>query len=468
MKRIWLVLVLLTVVPRAHAQTAGKLVAAPDIIPPATKEMQHPEFWVSRIAQPDRVILTPEQIDRFNRKNRTRSLVRKNVHGDTVVIDSVLANGNFSGVSFHLSDPLLLRNSSGVKLSAQLSNARDYLLSTDLWDRRQIPFSAAEKHELIEEMNPDRVPRSVRPRHGLVVRHTLNRFIPTHRSAYGAQYQWLDMFQTATLETGMPVAVLHSSRSGEWLYVKSNYSTGWIPAANVATGSTDRIREISDPHDFVVAITPVVPVYADPEGDNWITSILLGERLQLDEKTGSALRVTVPVRNPDGTLGTASGWIRDREGVSEGYQPYTQRNVITTFFRLLNRPYGWGGTEHEYDCVGAVRAVYLTFGIFMPRWTTYELYHTDHVTAFPADTPVEEKYRFLDACEPGITVCGFDWHVVLYLGKVDGTHFIIHQNGYSYHDAAGTEYRVGRVSVNHTELEGGADIRRWTEMSVFK
>ncbi len=84
----------------------------------------------------------------------------------------------------------------------------------------------------------------------------------------------------------------------------------------------------------------------------------------------------------------------------------------------------------------------------------FELYYTDHVTSFPADTPIGEKYRLLDACEPGITVCGFNWHVVLYPGKVDTTHYVIHQNGYSYHGSDGTEYRVGRVSVNHTELEG--------------
>jgi hypothetical protein len=194
----------------------------------------------------------------------------------------------------------------------------------------------------------------------------------------------------------------------------------------------------------------------------------MGERLEMETHKDSALRVSVPIRKPDGTLGAVRGWMKEDAGVHVGYQQYTQRNVITTFFRLLNRPYGWGGTDHERDCVGTIRSVYRTFGIFMPRWTTFELYHTDHVIAFPADTPIEEKYRLLETCEPGITVCGFNWHVTLYLGKVDQTHYIIHQNGYSYHDENGTELRVGRVSVNHTELEGGADISNWTELSVFK
>ena len=39
-------------------------------------------------------------------------------------------------------------------------------------------------------------------------------------------------------------------------------------------------------------------------------------------------------------------------------------------------------------------------------------------------------------------------------GKPDYT---IHQNGYSYQDKDGTELRIGRVSVNYTDIEGGGD-----------
>ena len=194
----------------------------------------------------------------------------------------------------------------------------------------------------------------------------------------------------------------------------------------------------------------------------------MGARLRLVDTSKGGYWVQIPYRREDGSLESANGWIKPDADVSVGFQPFTQRNVITTAFKLLNRPYGWGGTNHERDCVGTIRAVYRTFGICMPRWTVFELYSTDHVTIFPKDTPKEVKYRYLDTCPPGITVCGFDWHVVLYLGKVDGIHYIIHQNGYSYHEADGTEVRVGRVSVNHTELEGGADINNWTELSVFK
>ena len=469
MKSFISIILFFTAAHCASAQTPPKLLAAPDIIPPATAEMQNPDFWISKIQNPDRVIMTPDEIVRFNQKNRTRSLVRKDIRGNTVTIDSVIAGGPpFTGIYFHLSDPLAIAEYPGSAIAKHIADVGDYVLKADLWDRRQITFPERTRHELIAEMNAGGVPGVIRPRYGMLVRHTLNRLVPTSEKVYRGQFQWLDGFQNATLETGMPVAVLHASKSGDWLLIRSEYSLGWVPAANVALGSPAAIRAASSPKNFVVGTVHKIPVYADRTCETWLTDIYMGERLELAAKTSSSFRVTVPVRRPDGTLGSAPGWLRGDAGVSVGWQSYTQRNVIATFFRLLGRPYGWGGTDHERDCVGAVRSVYRTFGIFMPRWTVFELYSTDHVTSFPADTPLEEKYRLLDACEPGITVCGFNWHVVLYLGKVDGIHYIIHQNGYSYHDAEGTEYRVGRVSVNHTELEGGADIKRWTELSVFK
>jgi hypothetical protein len=142
--------------------------------------------------------------------------------------------------------------------------------------------------------------------------------------------------------------------------------------------------------------------------------------------------------------------------------------VINTIFRLLNRPYGWADSDHERDCCGTIRVVLKTFGIFTPRWTIHELHSTDHVAVFSKDTPTTVKYEYLGACEPGITVCGFSGHIVMYLGKVDGVSYVIHQNGYSYYNNEGTEIRVGRVTVNDTELEGGSKIDYWTEISTFK
>ena len=87
---------------------------------------------------------------------------------------------------------------------------------------------------------------------------------------------------------------------------------------------------------------------------------------------------------------------------------------------------------------------------------------------FPRDTPKEKKYELLDGCEPGICLVGDGGHISMYLGEVDGRHYVIHQSGYSYTDENGDRLNVKRVNVNDTELEGGSNIEKWTEITTLK
>jgi hypothetical protein len=452
-----------------YAQAQKKLIASPLIVPPATSEMQNPDFWISRInGDPDKVIMNREQIREFNRENIARGLERKDINSVSHKIEDVILEGNFCGIHFRLEDPLAIQSMTGDSLKVWFNKTREFLRTGNFWDRRLVQYPDAAKQELLDAMNEDAIPSIVKPRYGILVRNTYNKVVPTNERVYTQQFGWLDMFQNADLDEGMPVAILHESKNGDWFFIKSEYAFGWVSVDNVAVSSVSEIRKLAEPKDFIVALSHKVPVYADREFKTWIVDLYQGSRLLLVNKSASGYKVKVPFRQADGSLKGVEGWVKPGADVNIGFQKYTQRNVITTIFKLLNRPYGWVGTDHERDCVGALKSVFRTFGIYVPRWTTYELYYSGHVTSFPADTPKEVKYKYLDQCEPGITVCGFNWHVLLYLGEVDGVHYVIHQNGYSYHDPEGNELRVGRVSVNHTELEGGADITRWTELSVYK
>ena len=103
---IFSVSVMVFIAITVHAQENQKLLAAPDIIPPATEAMQSPGFWISRLdGDPDKVIMTPEQVMEFNRKNCVRPLERNDVNGETVSVEKELSGGVFTGISFHLTSP---------------------------------------------------------------------------------------------------------------------------------------------------------------------------------------------------------------------------------------------------------------------------------------------------------------------------------------------------------------------------
>jgi hypothetical protein len=446
------------------------VVAAPDVVPPATEEMQNPEYWVKRIGpDAEKVVMTPAQIQEFNKKNKARPLDTQDIDGNPYSIRRVVADKDIIGVQFYLEDPLTITTFPGDSLRVRLGMLRRYIEgSGSRWyDRRHLPLPAIRKQEMLDQFDEAAIPNTVQVRHGILVHHTMTRSAPTEQPAYGGQNGFNDALASASFETCMPVAILHQTKDGDWLYIKADGAFGWIPAIDVAEADIPAIRRLAEPKDFVVAIAHKVPVYADKACKMFLSDLYQGSKVPLVGKTTGGYQVHIPFRKADGKLETAVGWLRSDADITVGYQPYTQANVIRTMFRLLNRPYGWADSENDRDCCGSVRSVLKTFGIITPRWTTHELHYTDHVYAFPRNTPKEKKYEIVSKCEPGITMIGHGGHIIMYLGAVDGNHFVIHSNGYSYSDDT-TEYRIARVGITDTEIEGGNKVDSWTEISVFK
>ena len=445
-----------------------KTMEAPLILPNTTEEMLHPDFWINRLDNPDRVIMTPEQIAEMNRKNRSRPVVIDDIDGNPFSVEkTVLYKDHSIGAMYHTENPFEMTNFPGDSLRARFEHHKQ-LFSRNLYDRRHVKYSDYAKKIVIDRMNEEHIPQTIKPRYGIIVKRTLNRAMPMNEAAYPGENAWLDYMQSTGLETGMPVAVLHMSTDKDWYYVRSEISFGWVPALHIAFASPEAINNYVGSKDFIVAIDHKVPVYNDSGFNNFLTDFYLGAKLKMTGHSKDGYSVTVPVRFSDGSFGVVPGYVRPDAAVSIGFQPYTQRNIITTMFRLLNRPIGWADSDYERDCCGTVRAVHKTFGIISGRWVTYIIHATDHVYAFPVDTPIGRKYEILDSCEPGICVIGNDWHIMLYLGKVNGKYYVIQQNGLDYKAEDGTTMLVRRVCVNETESGPNFHAAMWTEISEIK
>ena len=443
-------------------------VEAPLILPNTTADMQHPDFWINLLDHPDRVILTRDQITEMNEKNRSRPVVIDDINGDPFSIERIVQRKGFSvGAMYHPVYPLDITRFPGDSLRARFAHHRD-LLNLELYDRRHVKYRDGVKREIIERTNESIIPDTISPRYGLLVKRTLNRAMPMNEAAYRGEKGWLDYIQSTGLETAMPVAVLHESADRDWYYVRSEISFGWVPATHVAFASRDGIEDYIHARNFIVAVDHRIPIYSDPAFTVFLTDFYMGARLRLVDKTGGGYTVDVPVRSADGSLDFIKGFIKPDAYVSIGYQPYTQRNIITTMFRVLNRPLGWADSDYERDCCGTIRAVHKTFGIISGRWVTHILHATDHVNAFPKETDKEVKYRILDSCEPGVCVIGNEWHIMMYLGKTAGKYYVIQQNGLDYKTDDGTVMQVRRVCVNETESGPAFNADFWTEISEIK
>ncbi len=434
---------------------------APKIVPGSTEEMQHPEFWISNIkGNPDRVFMTPEQIVELNGKNSTKSYKMKDINGKQYSVKSKN--------TILVEDPLSIKTFPGDSLRARLESRRNYLKSRTFYDFRKKKYNDDMKNDLYEMIDKDSIPDTIIPRYGIIVTHSNDRKFPTQKRAWTDPNGWINVFSTTSLDAAMPVAVLHTTRDRDWYYVRTEIAFGWIPAVNVAIGSAKELRNYVNAKDFIVACTYKVPVYSDKGTNDFLMDLYMGARVKLRKKTPDGYHVLVPFRRPDGSFDAVRGWVKPDARVSVGYQPFTQRNLINTAFTMLYHPWSGGDSYNERHCCGIIRAVLRTFGIITMNSTTLQLHASDHVIAFPEKTPKEVKYSYLEGHEPGICLMGSRQHVIMYLGKVAGRHFVIHSTGYDYNADDNTVMMVRRVNVNDTELDGGSNVDTWTYITELK
>jgi len=440
---------------------------APKVVPNTTQEMQSASFWIERLDDPDKVIMTPVQVEKINKRNRSLPPTIKDINGDDYSIARIIKSKLGIGLQFNVEQPLTMKSFPGDSLRALMGYHKKLLTGRTKYDLRQMKYDEDEINRLLGMMNESAIPSTVTPKYGILVKHTLNRAVPTMKPGFGSPRSWLDGFQSTAIDLGSPVAVLHASTDGDWLYVRSEISFGWVLAENVAIGSAKKIGKYLDTDKVLVSLDYNVPVYGDKKFETFTNYMMIGSYVKLKKATSSGYNVLMPIRKANGSFGTASAWVKPDAKVSNGFQPLTQANAISTMFNLLYRPYGWADSNTEFDCCGTIRVVLRTFGIKTGRWTSFELHATDNVIAFPRKTPKEKKYAILKSCEPGICIVGGAGHINMYLGEVDGSHYVIHQGGYSY-KVDDMTYHFRRVNVNDTELSGGSNIGGWTEITHIK
>jgi hypothetical protein len=152
------------------------------------------------------------------------------------------------------------------------------------------------KREIIGKMNMEAVPVSITPRYGIVVNHALVRQYPTPVPGYSDLRGRLDRFQLTDLCIGNPVAVLHRSTDGDYLFVECPLARGWIRAEDIAIGGRDSIRPLVEDTNFLMATADRVPVYGDPGFEHFARFFYFSATMPLIGHDAAGYRVKMPVR----------------------------------------------------------------------------------------------------------------------------------------------------------------------------
>ena len=411
---------------------AGKpvLYAAPSVLPNTTPAMNTAGFWISRHPDPDKVVLSSDEIQRFNQTIREELKLTK----DLAAWPSAI---------------------SGEELRATLQKTLDDLQARELKSLNGKKPSAAYWSGARQAMNLDAISNEIPRQYGLITRYADQRFLPLEEGLYAQAYdEDFDELQNSALDITTPVVVLHRSLDEKWFWVESATSAGWVKAKNVALATEDQIKPFwSTP--FVVVTVPRADIFLDRTMINFAGSLQMGTRLPLMRLDGDFAEVTLPQRQGDGNVELVPGFVA-AEQIHEGYLPYTPRQILSQAFKMFGQPYGWGGMYGAQDCSRFLQEVFATVGIALPRDSKNQIQVGTRLIEWEPGTPGADKTLVLtDFAVGGVTILGMKGHILLYLGTIDGRVYAIH-SVWAYREPGDRTYVLNRVVVSDLGLGEGS------------
>lgn len=426
--------------------------AAPTLLPGVEPDMNTSGFWIGRDPDPDRVILDSAGIGEFNRR----------------VLDAGFIN-----------DLASYRPKSGPEIKKEFDDTVAWVAGSKVFRRDGKRVDRAFLDPLVAEMNEAALPAEISPSYGFLLRRTDMRALPTGEPLYdGPGDSFIDNLQASSLETGTPLVVLLSSKSGAWYYAVSDLLSGWVPSDAVVLADREAFLARYRNAATLTVTSSRADLYADERLTKFLGYVRMGTRLVRAEpdavaSPSGAVQILQVSRDGSGKFCEAAAWVAS-DSVISGPLEYTPRAILRQAFRLLNAPYGWGGSFGEQDCSQFLCEIFATVGITLPRNSTTQMRVGVPIAGFTVATSESEKRRMLaDTGLPGATVLRMPGHIMLYLGSIDGKPYAIHSTwGYKERRGLGEVVRlINRVTVSNLELGDGSargsHLRRLTTASVI-
>jgi len=410
--------------------------AAQSRLPNVTPEMEHADFWIKKIRDPERLILRADEIREMNKRNLNNQ-------------DLYLFNVREQKQSLTRDEMLTLFREDWEGF-ARPGGTR--------YGRNGKPLTLSFWNDLDQKLNKESVSENHPLHFGLVVKRTDIRVFPTHDACKVVpDEEGFDVFQHSTISPGSLVGVYHSTKDGLWTYVQTHFVRGWIRSKDLAIARDKREALDYDALDQrLVATGSVVKVFADPAGRELAFCAQMGTSFPWGvspDTTAKYYVVKIPTRETDGRLAFRMGYVSKSEDVHPGFLPFNQQNVARQAFKMLHEPYGWGETDEGRDCSRFIMDLFASFGIVMPRNSKYQAMIGEDLGAKEA-MRTGEKRRILDQATPLTTLLRLPGHIMLYLGKHGGRYYAIHSLwSIQKTDPSGLVLsKIGRVVVSDLSL----------------
>jgi hypothetical protein len=453
----FLVYAFIIITPCALAQLPGR---APDVLPGTIPEMRDPSFWIARMEKPDEIILPISEIQSMNKAYRKKIQAPDPFKDVKEERKSKLLH-YFPGIALIVPDleslkPEAVSDSVKEKITVEI----EYLRKSEYGNSNDVKYAGWEIDELEKEMAYDRVKDKIAVRNGIAVRTTRLKNVPAFSperigmTKSGSRSRW-DLWSIGVLKIGKPVKVLHSSLSGEFVFVLCEIGWGWVRSDDIAFGKKEEIDNFVNDEEFVVCTGDRVLFYSDESctyASGWFR---MADRLPLVSRNNPRL-VKAPVRKMNGEFATETAWLAGDADVHVGLLPYTRRNIVETALKLLDNPYDFTGTFFGRQHETTYRDIFGCFGFDLPYHGGLFTHYGTNEEVLPPEIGSEEQYRRILEHEPFttimITLQDRGGHAQLLIGEYNGVPIVFDQHGYSYKDEEGNDLIIRRCCIDEITM----------------
>ena len=427
------------------------------LLPEVTFEMTNPAYWAGKSDMPDSILTDASTIEALN----SAFLSEEACHMKNLL----QSYAPYDGAAYR-----------GERVQQAMS-ALSRFMSGSYYRADDVPVRFSDVKAVLESIDEAEVSDHEQARYGICVELANVRAVPTELLITDAVGDYdFDTLQYSYVRVNEPVVIRAQTADGSWYYCETWCVGGWIKAEHIAI-CKDREEWLAAwqiPEEELLVVTEG-RIHLDASNANSASSqrmLTMGTTLRLvrDEDFDSTITnravyhntaVWLPVRDEEGRYMTTIALIPQHCSVNRGYLPLTTENILKVAFTTLGDAYGWGGMLAEPDCSLYMRNVYKCFGLELPRNTTWQ-------SAMPAfktdltDMEAEAKAKVLDSLPAG-TILFLKGHEMMYLGEVNGFHYVISTMGSIMRSGAGAKERIRGVAINTLEESMRTNGATWLE-----
>lgn len=381
-------------------------IPAPNLLPHILPEMNHAEFWLNLLNDPEACLLSVEEIKTLNQQNLQKELI----------------HDIFSA----LSDPHILsflqdRALEHISLYKEIMLRKDYFdASGQLVDKESICQYAM----FLPLSQPALMSTQSFVNERLLASNEL-----MSEEAFDLEF---DQLQNNGLDRGTFCLALAESLDAQWIFQINESTMGWVEKKSLITVSD--IQAIAQ-HKKYFVIQAYAPIF-HLENDLCIDHLRMGTCLFVVEEYEGHLVFSCPHQDQ---------WIRayiQKEDCATSEQSINSKVLFERAFQWMHTPYGWGDFNRYVDCSKLIQCLFASFGLKLSRNGISQ--GQAGKTVYLKENDLINKSDFI--CHnliPGISLIRFPGHIMLYIGTYQDQPFVLHAL-YKYLEPQGEEI-VSRV-----------------------